>query len=994
MKTLSLVYCSIALFLAPLPLTPLARAAQDSPYAVVERGPHHRVWERTEHVLSATGRSVPRVHSYIELATGMHYLKDGQWLEAQETIEAFPGGAVARQGQTHVIFANNLATAGAIELQTPDGKRLVSHVIGLSYFDTATGKNILFAEVKDCQGILTASNQVLYEHAFTDIDASVRYTYTRSSFEQDIVVHSQLPPPEDFNLNSSSCVLQLITEFISPPQPAKAQILLRSESGVDVLDEDLDFGALKIGRGRAFSLGTTAAARDVPVCKQWLNIDGRDLLIEQVPLPDLQTHLRALPKAEGASVEPRTNATRRLASVKRILPARPLAKTTSRKMQVASLVRPLQGLVLDYATMAFSATNYLFTSDTNYYISGTVNLRGTNVWEGGSVCKFSTNASINVSQGPTASAVEFRTHQYRPVVFTAKDDDSVGEPISGSTGTPSGYYADPALALADAGSPTVQNVRFAYARRALSLYHSGLSLYHAQIRDCQTGIECNIAGVSCRNVLFSNLKTNFNFLTYGSASAENATFSTSAYLGSSIYAGQSLVLTNCILANVTNLAGGGLSLAGAFNGFFNTTSFGNNPSSVTEDPFQTAAAGFFYLRESSSFRNLGTTNLNATLRADLTKRTTYPPLVIAAATWNTIQTLFPQSQRDTDLPDLGYHYDPIDFLLGGVLITNATVSVSAGTVMGAFGTNLLTYGLGLLSGSSLVCSGSATAPCRIVEYSTVQDHPGSPYLKPSYGMICDLQGSPAAFNLRFTDFSALAQDVPHLTAWNTPLAFQHCQFHGGLLQVCSEPQAMTNCLLERVNAQFYAFYGLSVPVIRNNTLFGGTFDFMPLGVNNAILKDNLFDRTLITTDLTGWGYDGGYNAFVTNCSRQLPTFATDLILPAPPDYQSSYLGNYYLPTNSPLIDAGSTTANLVGLYHFTTTTNQLKEITSTADIGFHLVATDSSGKPIDTDGDGYSDVQEDVNGDGLATGDPTSWTTYNSPNGLGTAPFLIFTPLK
>lgn len=156
-----------ALLLAQLPATLHAAGTQDSSHAIVERGPHHRVWERIEYQATPWGVNVPRVHRYTELATGLHRLDEqGAWVDSSDEIEAVPGGAVARQGQTRVRFANNLATAGAIELLTPDGKRLRSHLLGISYFEPATGKNILIAQVKDCQGIING-NTVIYENAMT-----------------------------------------------------------------------------------------------------------------------------------------------------------------------------------------------------------------------------------------------------------------------------------------------------------------------------------------------------------------------------------------------------------------------------------------------------------------------------------------------------------------------------------------------------------------------------------------------------------------------------------------------------------------------------------------------------------------------------------------------------------------------------------------------------------------------------------------------------------
>jgi hypothetical protein len=138
----------------------------------------------------------------------------------------------------------------------------------------------------------------------------------------------------------------------------------------------------------------------------------------------------------------------------------------------------------------------------------------------------------------------------------------------------------------------------------------------------------------------------------------------------------------------------------------------------------------------------------------------------------------------------------------------------------------------------------------------------------------------------------------------------------------------------------------------------------------------------------------GYNAY-TNATSPFPLGGNNVVMPNGFNWQKSWLGNYYLPASSPLIDKGSTTANLVGLYHFTTQTNQVKEANSTVDIGYHYVATDANGNPLDTDGDGIPDYLEDTNGNGLFdAGDLSNWG-IGSFNGLSTANgLLVFTPLK
>jgi hypothetical protein len=70
------------------------------------------------------------------------------------------------------------------------------------------------------------------------------------------------------------------------------------------------------------------------------------------------------------------------------------------------------------------------------------------------------------------------------------------------------------------------------------------------------------------------------------------------------------------------------------------------------------------------------------------------------------------------------------------------------------------------------------------------------------------------------------------------------------------------------------------------------------------------------------------------------------------------------------------------------------EGTNTVSIGYHYIATDSYGNPLDTDGDGIPDYLEDANGNGIYdAGDLGNWLL--SPfNGLNsTTGLLVFTPL-
>ena len=165
------------------------------------------------------GRTTLEPHFVTELASGLNYPKDGQWAPSKEEIEIFPEGSVARQGQHQVILAGNFNSEGSIDLMTPDGKRLRSHVLGIAYLDTVTGRSELIAQPKDSFGEV-AGNRVIYRDAFRGpFLADVRYTYTRGGFEQDIILHEAPPSPADYAMDPAFVRLEVWTEFLQPPVP-------------------------------------------------------------------------------------------------------------------------------------------------------------------------------------------------------------------------------------------------------------------------------------------------------------------------------------------------------------------------------------------------------------------------------------------------------------------------------------------------------------------------------------------------------------------------------------------------------------------------------------------------------------------------------------------------------------------------------------------------------------------------------------------------------
>jgi hypothetical protein len=205
---------------------------------------------------------------------------------------------------------------------------------------------------------------------------------------------------------------------------------------------------------------------------------------------------------------------------------------------------------------------------------------------------------------------------------------------------------------------------------------------------------------------------------------------------------------------------------------------------------------------------------------------------------------------------------------------------------------------------------------------------------------------------------------------------------------------LTNSLLDRVNLTIHEYTQGEVRAY-NNLFREGSAAYLQVALGSSWeWKDNLFDKYALNFYVSGT-FIHSHNGYVTGYDRLTPTNANDQVLTGSPAYEIGPLGRYYLPTNSIMIDTGSRNATNAGLYHYTTSTNQTKELTSQVEIGFHYVAVNSSGQPIDSDGDGLPDYFEDLDGDGTVDSGETDWQSYNSLNSLtGTPGIQVFTPLK
>lgn len=949
----------------------VSRPTAHLPPTIPARGAHHRVWQSVVIETNHMNRIVRSTNSIIELESGMHYRRNGQWLETKEQIEIVPSGAIATEGPHQVSFAANVNSQWTVELLTPDNKRLRSRVMGLAFFDYRSGQSVLVAELKDCVGHRVGKNQIIYNDAFTDIKAAIRYTYTKAGFEQDVILRERLPLPEEFGLNPNSTRLEVWTEFIDPPEPVREQ-QVRKRWLKAKEDAIIDFGAMQIGHGSAFRDGEMDnRRRGITISKEWVVLEGRTFLVEDVSFRWITPHLRALQNRGQAAVKkPSPDSVLFVVSTNRLLAKVQPANTSDEQMQIASVSASEPGFVLDY-TIVNSSANYTFEGDKTYHVTGPVNLTGTTTIEGGAVVKFNVGGQINIM-----NTVQCKTAPYRPAIFTAKDDNTYGENIPGSTGTPSGKYAAVALSLQNGGN--LSYIRVLYAKEAV---YSRLwyEVKHSQFVRCGWGLVTDHAGVAARNILMNDVGTNFHGRFY-TAYTEHLTTHRAVRLNDDwefqyydVGSGESqpsstVTLVNSLIAEVDD------------NGV--VPLWENHvgrpaPGSVV---FQTVGAGAHYLANGSPYRNAGgIASVDFNLRNELKQKTTFPPQIVSTdVTVST--TLPPQATRDTDTLDLGYHYDPIDYAANYIWIRpGVNFKLVGGAVLATYGASA---GVRLIGGGRFESEGTPAQPNTLIRYTSAQEQPvwWARIGHPSWsGHLWDLYYGGEVI-LRFTEISWLGHhpNFRRITSeLSGTLRINDSEIYGGAIWLWTSPQYEMNVEVRNslwwrnsFSAQDYdeteypedPIWGYAYVSLYNNLFVKGSLAFYHgFPGTDWVVQDNAFDNITAAIVSDQWIYHS-HNGYIN--TPVLPDTQGDDVSLSSFSYQAGPAGTRgaFYHGSTGFRDKGSRTAAAAGLYHFTTQADQVKD-SAEVDIGYHYVAF-AAGKPLDMDNDGLTDYQEDSNGNG------------------------------
>jgi len=977
---------SIVLLLVALsPLVLRTAAAADNvaaSFKVIELGPNHRLIE----AVTSDPAGQPLTNSITQLASGMNWLNPATraYEPAQSEFELTAEGyAVITRAQTRLIASPNLNhPEGALDLLAADGRRLRWTVVGISLFDAASGEQVQVGAVRDSVARWVGPNELIWPDCFEGLSADLRVIYTPAETHHDVILRER---PDvgllaELGFDPEHLRLEVWTEFFEAPEPERVTTVLRAEPDAglrkrlaepDMVDEGLDFGELNLGSGRAFAESQDADEGGIGVAKQFLAVEGRRFLVESCAWTELAPLVEPLPvwdlraamdlRAEGG-------AERGLLarSARRSPPAPPSGKPKGEILLAETRPSAGPGVVIDFVALSGSYSGYVFSNQT-YQITGNVNLASSVTFEGGAVIKFNPGTKLSVLYN---TQLLCSTDPYAPVVMTARDDNTVGSVVPGSTGTVVGTYANPALEIARssyAAPGELDRLRILHATKAITInssyYGSGPTFRNLQVVQCGVGIEAYGAGtIKVLNALFHQVDRVFSGLYYTTVHAQHLTVHQASWFNHN--PGYSTVhLVNSLLVGVANP------------GYYSGVSVGIESSGT--GVFEAVGAGDHYLQLGSPHRNVGTSSIDGGLATRLKRLTTYAPVALTGPiTQNTV--LEPQAWRDIDGPDRGFHYEPADYAVNALQVQNATLTLTNGVVLATYGQN----GLWLNSGAVLRSVGRPTERNYIVRFNTVMEQP----LNWGGGGIDShlainpyhASGTAPVVECRFTDFALLAYAGSHLYTQSAgwvigQLVLRDCGLRGGNVTL-GGPGAtaveLKNSLWQAVSASFFGAGSLQA----HHNLFRRGYLVLDGSSGPWVMRDNVFDRCEI------WDWSAvthSHNAYVSTAGRIGVPQTGDQTLGSL-TYYSRDLGRYYQHLASSLRNAGSRPVTAAGLAHYTTTSDYSKD-TGLVDIGLHYVAT-TNGQPIDTDSDGLPDYVEDANGNLQVDPGETDWTDADTNN--------------
>lgn len=325
---------------------------------------------------------------YTEIGNGINYQKDdGTFAEANPAIVSSARTGIDYECYTtynRVGFKSDISTGSfSIFSQIGNtGKILKSKPVGIAYLNASTKDYTFITTLQSSTGVVNG-NTITYSDAFQNCD--LEYVIEKGHLKQNLIIKSKVGFPASPYPASDTWVV-VVTKF----DLANYELpMLTGDAETDTPYDgtnpiETDIGQFKFS-DQAFTLGeaTDNNGSSMSVKKRLINVSGNHYLLEGVPYSFL-----------------------------------------------ASAAYPV---LLDYTTVSGTIGSDTTWNAGTYYISSTVTVSSgvTLTIAAGQIIKGASGASLTIAGTLTVNGTSAS-----PVYFTSMNDDSVGDSITGSTGTP------------------------------------------------------------------------------------------------------------------------------------------------------------------------------------------------------------------------------------------------------------------------------------------------------------------------------------------------------------------------------------------------------------------------------------------------------------------------------------------------------------------------------------------------------------------------------
>jgi hypothetical protein len=279
--------------------------------------------------------------------------------------------------------------------------------------------------------------------------------------------------------------------------------------------------------------------------------------------------------------------------------------------------------------------DYIFQSGNTYYLTNSVNIYGTAIFQTNVVIKFATNG-LDGNGGLFVEDVDFQTTPDFPVIFTTCSDDRFGDTLPDSTHSPTIVNAAALNIQSANNSVAIHDAQFYDFTTAIEFQGQNggeqtINLWNIYIEDCNLGMDCNSDILCLTNLTMLNcgeLADDYDV----SGSAFDCTFLNSGFIADSwSYFFNDFNFSWCVFSN-NSLASFELNIHGDHNGFYNCGTFSDYDMNQWSDDWYLATNYFgvdwYWLTNSTiQFYLLSTNNFmqssNASVQVDLWSGTVF-----------------------------------------------------------------------------------------------------------------------------------------------------------------------------------------------------------------------------------------------------------------------------------------------------------------------------------------------------------------------------------